>query len=88
MKAAISAGLRRAQWIAVILCTVAIALNYIDRSTLAIGNLKIRQEFALTATGIGALQSAWSIAFAFAQLPLGLMVDRITAVRLTDDLPL
>jgi MFS family permease len=82
MKAPISAGLRRAQWIAVILCTIAIALNYIDRSTLAIGNLKIREEFAITATGIGALQSAWSIAFAFAQLPVGLMVDRIGSRRL------
>jgi MFS family permease len=82
MKAAISPGLRRAQWIAVILCTIAIALNYIDRSTLAIGNLKIREEFTLTATGIGALQSAWSIAFALAQLPVGLMVDRIGSRKL------
>ena len=69
LKSTISPGLRRAQWIAVILCTVAIALNYIDRSTLAIGNVMIRQDFAISATGIGALQSAWSIAFALAQLP-------------------
>jgi sugar phosphate permease len=82
MRSPISPALRRAQWAAVILCTLAIALNYIDRSTLAIGNLKIRQEFGLTATGIGALQSAWSIAFAFAQLPVGLMVDRIGPRRL------
>src|SRR6201996_6367365 len=77
-----SPAFRRMQWLAVAMCTFAIALNYIDRSTLAIGNLKIRQEFGLTATGIGALQSAWSIAFAFAQLPVGLMVDRIGPRRL------
>ena len=70
------------QWAAVVLCTAAIALNYIDRATLAIGNLKIREEFGITATGIGALQSAWSIAFAFAQIPVGLMVDRIGSRRL------
>jgi MFS family permease len=82
VKSTISPGLRRAQWIAVVLCTVAIALNYIDRSTLAIGNVMIRQDFAISATGIGALQSAWSIAFALAQLPVGLMVDRVGSRKL------
>ena len=78
----ISSKLRRTQWIAVGLCTFAIALNYIDRSTLAIGNLKIREEFGITAAGIGALQSAWSLSFALAQLPVGLMVDRIGSRKL------
>lgn len=82
MTSDISPGLRRAQWIAVVLCTVAIALNYIDRSTLAIGNVLIREDFGITATGIGALQSAWSIAFALAQLPVGLMVDRVGSRKL------
>ena len=52
-----SRELRRMQWIAIILVTAAIALNYMDRSTLAIGNLKIRQEFGLNATAIGGLGS-------------------------------
>lgn len=77
-----SPRLRRMQWVAVVLCTAAIALNYIDRSTLAIGNLKIREEFGINATEIGALQSAWSISFAVAQLPVGLMIDRIGSRRL------
>ena len=74
--------LRRMQWVAVGMCTFAIALNYIDRSTLAIGNLKIREEFGISATAIGALQSAWSIAFALAQIPVGLVVDRIGSRKL------
>ena len=78
----ISPKLRRMQWVAVGLCTFAIALNYIDRSTLAIGNLSIREEFGITAAGIGALQSAWSLAFAFSQLPVGLMVDRVGSRKL------
>jgi sugar phosphate permease len=75
-------ALRRMQWVAVGMCTFAIALNYIDRSTLAIGNLKIREEFGISATAIGALQSAWSIAFALAQIPVGLLVDRVGSRRL------
>ena len=78
----VSAKLRRMQWVAVGLCTFAIALNYIDRSTLALGNLKIREEFGINAAGIGALQSAWSLSFALTQLPVGLMVDRIGSRRL------
>jgi sugar phosphate permease len=72
-----STKLRRMQWIAIILVTAAIALNYMDRSTLAIGNLKIRQEFGISATAIGALGSAWALTYGFAQLPSGYLLDRI-----------
>ena len=72
-----SRKLRRMQWIAIALVTAAIALNYMDRSTLAIGNLKIRQEFGISATAIGALQSAWSITYAFCQVPIGFFLDRL-----------
>jgi MFS family permease len=72
-----SRQLRRMQWIAIVLVTAAIALNYMDRSTLAIGNLKIRQEFGLSATAIGALGSAWALTYGIAQLPSGYLLDRI-----------
>ena len=72
-----SPQLRRMQWIAIILVTAAIALNYMDRSTLAIGNLKIRQEFGINATAIGALGSAWAMTYGLAQLPSGYLLDRI-----------
>jgi MFS family permease len=74
---AISPRMRRMQWIAIGLVTAAIALNYVDRSTLAIGNLKIRQEFGISATAIGALQSAWSITYALCQVPIGFFLDRL-----------
>lgn len=73
----ISPRMRRMQWVAIALVTFAIALNYIDRSTLAVGNVKIRQEFGITATAIGALQAAWSITYAFAQVPVGFLLDRL-----------
>ena len=72
-----SRQLRRMQWIAIILVTAAIAMNYMDRSTLAIGNLKIRQEFGISATAIGALGSAWALTYGIAQLPSGYLLDRI-----------
>jgi MFS family permease len=72
-----SARMVRMQWIAMILVTGAIALNYVDRSTLAVGNVKIREEFGINATAIGALQAAWSITYAFCQLPIGFFLDRI-----------
>jgi MFS family permease len=72
-----SPQLRRMQWVAIILVTAAIALNYMDRSTLAIGNLKIRQEFGISATAIGALGSAWALTYGLAQLPSGYLLDRV-----------
>jgi MFS family permease len=64
------------QWTAIALATAAIALNYVDRSTLAVGNVKIRAEFGINATAIGALQSAWSLTYAIGQVPIGFLLDR------------
>ncbi len=72
-----SRRLRRMQWIAIVLVTAAIAMNYMDRSTLAIGNLKIREEFGISATAIGALGSAWALTYGIAQLPSGYLLDRV-----------
>jgi sugar phosphate permease len=65
------------QWTAVILCAAAIAINYLDRSTIAIANPQIRAEFHMSAAQFGALQSAWSLAYALAQIPVGLLIDRL-----------
>ena len=73
----ISPTMRRMQWIAVGLATFAIVVNYIDRSTLAVGNLKIREEFGISATEIGLLQSVWSVTYAVFQIPIGFLLDRL-----------
>jgi len=77
-----SARLKRLQWLAIGLCTFAIAINYLDRATIAIANVTIRAELGISATAMGALQSAWSICFAFAQIPTGFIVDRVGPYRL------
>jgi sugar phosphate permease len=72
-----STSLKRMQWTAVILCAIAIAINYLDRSTISIANPQIRAEFHMSAAQFGALQSAWSLAYAIAQVPVGLLIDRV-----------
>jgi MFS family permease len=72
-----STSLKRLQWTAVILCAAAVAINYLDRSTIAIANPQIRAEFQMSAAQFGALQSAWSLAYALAQIPIGLLIDRL-----------
>jgi MFS family permease len=72
-----SKALMGLQWTAVILCAAAIAINYVDRSTIAIANPQIRSEFHISAAQFGALQSAWALSFAAAQIPIGLLIDRL-----------
>ncbi len=65
------------QWGAVILCSIAIAINYMDRSSISIANLDIRKEFGINATQFGLLQSIWSLSYAVSQIPTGFLIDRI-----------
>ncbi len=81
-----SAAVRRMQWATVILCAAAIAINYLDRSTIAIANLENRKEFAISAAQFCALQSAWFLAYAIAQIPIGLLIDRLGPGILLDTL--
>ena len=69
--------LKKLQWISVALCVLAIGVNYIDRATVSVANLSIRNEFGLNATEIGGLVSVWSLSYAISQLPMGWLVDRV-----------
>jgi sugar phosphate permease len=52
-------------------------VNYIDRATLAVGNQLIRHDLGLSIAQMGFLLSAFLVAYAFAQLPTGALVDRV-----------
>ncbi|MBU3079055.1 MFS transporter [Sphingomonas quercus] len=54
-------------------------INYLDRSALSIANKPISDEMHLTASQMGLLLSAFSLPYAFAQLPIGVMLDRLGA---------
>ncbi|GAB7521416.1 MFS transporter [Paraburkholderia sp. 2C] len=71
--------LRRIQWIAIAFLTLAGIVNYLDRSTLSIANHSVSGELGLTASQMGLLLSAFSFAYAFSQLPVGVLLDRFGA---------
>ncbi len=52
-------------------------VNYLDRTSFSIANTSIRADLGLSGTQIGALLSAFSLAYGVAQLPIGLMLDRL-----------
>jgi MFS family permease len=72
-----SRRLRRRQLLTTVMCALLIVINYMDRATISIANTNIRQEFGLTATAIGGLISAWSLAYALCQIPAGYLLDRL-----------
>jgi sugar phosphate permease len=65
------------QRVALAMLVVAGVINYIDRATLAVANLLIRQDLGLSIADMGYLLSAFLWAYAFAQLPTGAMVDKL-----------
>lgn len=52
-------------------------VNYLDRSALSIANTSIQKELAITPLEMGFMLSAFSLAYAFSQLPLGALIDRV-----------
>jgi sugar phosphate permease len=68
---------RRMRTFAVSFLFVAGIVNYLDRSSFSIANTTVRADLGLSGTQIGALLSAFSLAYGVAQVPIGLMLDRI-----------
>ncbi|RAR53553.1 sugar phosphate permease [Paraburkholderia unamae] len=74
-----SRKLRRIQRISIFFLTLAGCINYLDRSALSVANSTISGEMGLTAAQMGLLLSAFSMSYAFAQLPVGVLLDRLGA---------
>jgi len=68
---------RSIQRAALAMLVLAGVINYVDRATLAVANLLIRQDLGLSIADMGYLLSAFLWAYAFAQLPTGAMVDKL-----------
>ncbi|XBS71862.1 MFS transporter [Acerihabitans sp. KWT182] len=71
-----SEKIKRLQITAMVLLFIAAIINFLDRSSLSVANMTIRQELGLNATEIGMLLSAFSLAYGIAQLPCGPLLDR------------
>ncbi|MEG5263074.1 MFS transporter [Pseudomonas sp. JDS28PS106] len=52
-------------------------VNYLDRSALSIANTSIQKDLGISPMQMGVMLSAFSIAYAFSQLPLGALIDRL-----------
>ena len=52
-------------------------VNYLDRSALSIANTSIQKDLAISPVEMGVMLSAFSIAYAFSQLPLGALIDKL-----------
>ncbi|MDR3095702.1 MAG: MFS transporter [Paraburkholderia sp.] len=74
-----SKKLRRIQRISIFFLTLAGCINYLDRSALSVANSTISGEMGLSAAQMGLLLSAFSMSYAFAQLPVGVLLDRLGA---------
>ena len=74
-----SARIRRVQRTALVLLIVSGSINYVDRSTLAVGLPLIRPDLGLSLTQSGLLLSAFLWTYAVAQLPAGVLIDRFGA---------
>lgn len=68
--------IKRIQTVTMILLFLAAVINFLDRSSLSVANSMIREEMGLSGTEIGLLLSAFSLAYGFAQLPCGPLLDR------------
>ncbi len=68
--------LRRHQATTLALLFLAGLVNFLDRSSLSIANSSVRAEMHLSATQMGWLLSAFSLAYGVAQLPLIGLLDR------------
>lgn len=64
------------RWFFIALILVAGVVNYLDRSTLSIGNTTIAEELDLTTVQMGLLLSAFAWPYALANLPAGYLIDR------------
>ena len=69
--------IRAVQRRSVALLVAAAMLNYFDRTALAVANPLIRADLHLGVDQMGLLLSAFLWAYAFAQLPVGALLDRV-----------
>jgi sugar phosphate permease len=73
---------RHLQRAALTLLVIGGAINTMDRAALAIANPLVREEFHLSVAQMGLLLSAFLWAYAFSQLPVGALIDRLGPRRL------
>ena len=72
---------RHWRWIVLAILFYATFLNYLDRQTLSVALQPVAEEFKLDLTQRGQLLATFIYIYAFCQLGLGPLVDRLASVR-------
>jgi sugar phosphate permease len=72
----------RVRWMFIALLVIGGVVNYLDRSTLSIGNTTIAKDLHFNTIEMGLLLSAFSWPYAIANLPAGYLVDKFGAKRM------
>lgn len=63
-------------WIVLVLLTLSLLINYVDRSTLSFAAPLLQKEFGISATQLGTLFSAFSLTYCIFLILSGWLVDR------------
>jgi sugar phosphate permease len=74
-----SPKVRRMQRVVLSLLVLGGAIAYIDRATLSVANPLVRHDLSLSVADMGMLLSAFLWAYAFFQVPMGGLIDRLGA---------
>lgn len=79
---AASPRIKKVQATSLALLVISGGISYVDRATLSIANPLIRHDLGLSVAEMGLLLSAFLWSYAFFQMPIGALVDRLRARRL------
>ncbi|MGY2046619.1 MFS transporter [Methylobacterium sp. JK268] len=72
-------ALPRQRWLIVLMCFLAVAINYIDRANLGVAVPMIRKEYGIDPALMGLILSAFFWSYVLMQLPGGWLIDRFGA---------
>lgn len=71
--------MRNMRWVVILLCFLAIAINYIDRANLAVAAPLIQKALHIGPAQMGLILSGFFWTYALMQMPFGWFVDRVGA---------
>ncbi|MGI4797964.1 MAG: MFS transporter [Janthinobacterium lividum] len=71
--------MQRSRWFIVLMCFLAVAINYIDRANIGVAVPFIRKEYNLDPAVMGLILSGFFWTYALMQLPGGWLIDRFGA---------
>jgi ACS family D-galactonate transporter-like MFS transporter len=71
--------MRKMRWVVILLCFLAIAVNYIDRANLAVAAPEIEKALGIGPAEMGFILSGFFWTYALMQMPFGWFVDRVGA---------